>query len=310
LNPGVFGQVPSFFVVILLGGYSDAAGRKLALLPPLVGAAARLLLALAVVYFRLHPGYLIVASFGDGLGGGVITTLMASFAYISSVTDARSRSRRVVVVEAANGLAHVVSDVSVGYAIGALGYAWTFVALLGVILAALCYFVFVLPDVTPPVSAAENKAAAAVFFTSKHFRQLLALYATDDAAASGRHWKLRFVLLIFVTTSVVQLGRFDVQTLFMLSAPLCFTSVWIGYFSAAAEFVGYLTSLAVTHLLVDYTGDQILIVIGLLSGMGYELVFGLSRSRLMLFMGKYISVVFLFLDIFYDSQFKWSSVSI
>lgn len=279
-------------MVILLGGYSDATGRKIALLPPLIGAAARLLVAIVIVSFDLHPGFLIIASACEGFGGGVCTMLMASFSYISSVTNIRSRSRRVVIVEAVSGLALIVSDFYIGYAISMLGYAWTFVSLLGVIFVALCYFAFILPEAHPTSATATNKAE---FFSLTHFRRLSALYVKDDEGGSGRRWKLRLTLLVFVVTSAVQLGRFDVQTLFMLSAPLCFTAVWIGYFYAVTHLVGYSTSLIVTHILVDYVGDWILIVIGLLSGVGYELIFGFSKNWIMLFVGKYTAVLSCFL---------------
>jgi len=264
------------------------------LLPPLIGAAARLLLAIAIVSFDLHPGFLILASVCDGFGGGICTMLMATFSYISSITDIRSRSRHVVIVEAANGLAFVVSNFSIGYGVIMLGYAWTFVILLGVVFSTLCYVTFVLSEVDP-LSAATAAEAKADFISSKHFRRLLALYVKDDPGSSGRHWKLRFTLLVLVVTSALQLVRFDVQTLFMLSPPLCFTSVWIGYFYAVTDLIGYITSLIMTHILVDYIGDLILIVVGFLSGLGYELMFGLSRNRYMLFMGKYITVHIFFL---------------
>jgi len=280
-------QVPSFFMVILLGGYSDATGRKAALLPPLVGATARLLLSVGIVSFDLHPGFLIIASVCEGFGGGICTMLMASFSYISSITDMHSRSRRVVILEAVNGLAFILSDFSIGYAISLLGYAWTFVILLGIIFATLCYVTFFLPKVE---SVSVITTEDTEFFSSKHFRRLFALYMNDDADGSGRHWKLRSTLLVFVVTSAIQLGQFDVQTLFLLSPPLCFTSVWIGYFYAVTDLVRYLTTLIVTHVLVDYVGDLILIVIGLLFGVGYELMFGLSQNRIMPFMGKYIIV--------------------
>lgn len=211
--------------------------------------------------------------------------LMASFSYISSITDMHSRTRRVIIVDAVNGLAFVLSNFSIGYAISLFGYAWTFVILLGIIFTALCYVTFVLPEVESVSATTTNDAE---FFSSTHFRRLFALYMINDADGSGRHWKLRSTLLIFVVTSAIQLGQFDVQTLFMLSPPLCFTSIWIGYFYAVTNLVRYLTSLVATHILVDYVGDQILIVIGLLFGVGYELMFGLSQNRIMPFMASVV----------------------
>jgi len=254
-------------------------------IPPLVGAAVRLLLFIIIIFFDLHPGFMIAASVCDGLGGGMCALLMASFSYITSITGTRSRSRRVVIVEFFSGLAIVVSNVSVGHAIDTLGFAWTFVMLLGFIVTALCYAVFILPEVD---SMSTSSADRVDFFTAKHFRQVLALYVKDDSDGSHRHWKLRFTLLILGIASALQIGSIDVQTLFMLSAPLCLTAVWIGYYYATSHFVMILTTLVVTHIFAHRVGDLILVAVGLVFGTGYMVMFGLSTNRVMLFIGKYI----------------------
>jgi len=277
-------QIPSFFVIVLLGGYSNAAGCKNALVPPLIGAAARLLLSIIVVSCDLHFDLLILASACEGFTGGICAMLMASFSYIASITDTQTRSQRVVVVEVAAALAVFGSSLSTGYAIHLLGFAWTFVILLSIIFTSLSYVVFILPEVYPMSATAADTVE---FFTLEHFRRLLALYVKDDANASGRQWKLRLTLLVVILTSAVQLGGYDVQTLFMLSEPFCFTPVLIGYFYAASELVPPIMSLIVTHIFVRHVGDLILIVVGLLSCTGYELMFGFSHNRIMLFMGKY-----------------------
>jgi len=210
--------------------------------------------------------------------------LMASFSYISNITTTQSRSVRIVIVELCSGLADIISYLSVGYATHLLGYIWTFVIFLGVIFAALCYVVFILPEVNPMSAATTDKADV---FTTEHFRRVLALYLRDDEEGSGRHWKLRFTLLLMGITSAVQLGSTDVQTFFLLSAPLCFTAVWVGYFFAAARLIKILTGLLMTHIFVRYVGDVILMVVGLLFGTGDQLMFAFSTNRVMLFVGKY-----------------------
>ena len=255
------------------------------MIPPLVTAAVRLLLFLIIIFFDLHPGFMIAASFCDGLGGGMCALLMAVYSYITSVTGTRNRSRRVVIVEFSSGLAIVISNVSVGHAIDTLGFAWTFVMLLGFIVTALSYAVFVLPEVDSMSTYSADRVA---FFTTTHFRQVLALYVKDDTDRSHRHWKLRFTLLVLGIASALLIGSTDVETLFMLSAPLCFSAVWIGYFYAASTFIKILTTLVVTHIFAHCVGDLILVAVGLVFGTGNMVMFGLSTNRVMVFMGKYI----------------------
>jgi len=277
-------QVPSFFTTVLLGGYSDTIDRKVALVPPLLGAAVRLLLFIAIVCFDLPLGFLILASLCDGFGGGICTMLMATCSYVSNVSSTQSRSIRIVIVEFSVGLANVISCLSVGYSINLLGYVWTFVLFLGIVFTALCYVVFIVAEVSPVSATTTDKAD---FFTTKHFRQVLALYMKDDEDGSDRHWKLRFTLLVMGTASALELGNSDVQTFFMLSAPLCFSAVWIGYFFAASFLSKMVTTLTMTHVFVRRIGDPMLMVVGLLFGTGDQLMFGFSTNRLMLFVGKY-----------------------
>lgn len=276
-------------MTVLLGGYCDAtAQRKLAVIPPLIGAAVRLWLFVIVIFFDLHPGFMILASICDGLGGGMCTMLMASFSYISTVTGSRSRSRRVVIVEVAAGFAVVISHLYVGYAIRSLGFAWTFIILLGIVFTALCYAVFILPETD---SVAADAADNVDFFTTKYFRQVLSLYIKDDTGGLWRHWKLRFTLLILGLTAAMQMGGLDVETLYLLSPPRCFVAVWIGYFYATTHFAKSFTSLVVTHIFVHHVGDLILVTIGLVFGAGYMLMLGLSTNTVMLFMCEYITLV-------------------
>ena len=210
--------------------------------------------------------------------------VMATCSYVSNVSSTQSRSIRIVIVELTVGLANVISCVSIGYSINLLGYIWTFVIFLGIIFVALCYVVFVVTEVSPESATTMHKPG---FFTTKHFRQVLALYMKDDEDGSDHHWKLRFTLLMMGMISALEMGDADVRTLFMLSAPLCFSAVWIGYFFAAFVLSKMVTTLTMTHVFVRRIGDPMLMVVGLLFGTGDQLMFGLSTNRLMLFVGKY-----------------------
>jgi MFS family permease len=276
-------QIPSFFSTILLGGYSDLAGRKAAIISPLVGAAFRLLIFIFTVAFDLHPVFLIVSSVVDGIGGGTSTILMACSAYISDVSDNRTRSTRVVILEVSSGIALVTSVLGLGYALANLGFMWTFVILMGVLLLAMVYVVFVLPETVNHLP----ESGAVQLFKVEHFTRLLKLFINSGEDHMTKHkWELRFALIVVFLVSAIQTGRTDVMTLFMLAPPLCFTSVWIGYFYAIAFFVMNLSMLIFTHPVVKRIGDLWPIVIGSLSGAGYMLMFGLATNSTELFLCK------------------------
>jgi MFS family permease len=274
-------QIPSIFSTILLGGYSDHAGRKAAIIPPIIGAACRLMVFMFAFALNLHPAYLLISSVIDGIGGGTSTMLMACSAYISDVTDSQNRSMRIVIFQVCAGIALSASLIGLGYAIEILGYMWTFVILVGVLLLSLIYTVFILPETInrPP----EDQSVT--FFNAKHFTRLLTLFVTNNEDhVTKRHWKLHFALVVVFLVSAVSMGRNDVQTLFMLAPPLCFTSIWIGYFYAVAYIITNMFMLVFTRLVVKRMGDLWPVVIGLLSGAGYMLMFSLATSRIELFL--------------------------
>jgi len=262
----------------MLGGYSDHAGRKTPIVSSLIGASVQLIILMCVNIFDLHLGFLILSSAIDGIGGGTCTILMSCFSYISDVTDDRHRSIRVVVLELFGGIAYVASVLGIGYAIAYLGLLWSFVVLLGVNLLALTYVVFLLPESFEPDSDCH-------LFTSTHFSRVAALF-TDSGSEAGprRCRKVLFCLGAVFLVNCVEMGRGDAMTLFMLSPPLVLDSIWIGYFYASGCVVTNICCVCVTHVFARRFGDLKLIAIGLLSGVGYMLTFGLATNTIVLFL--------------------------
>ncbi|XP_064827383.1 lysosomal proton-coupled steroid conjugate and bile acid symporter SLC46A3 [Oncorhynchus masou masou] len=78
---------PSLLSSLLLVSYSDHRGRKVALVPPLVGELLFALCYATVSHLSLSLGYLLGASFLAGVMGGPTALLGGSFAYIADLCE-------------------------------------------------------------------------------------------------------------------------------------------------------------------------------------------------------------------------------
>ncbi|KAL0994936.1 hypothetical protein UPYG_G00129610 [Umbra pygmaea] len=78
---------PSLISSLLLVSYSDHRGRKVALLPPLVGELFFALSYATVSRLSLSLSYLLAASFLTGILGGPTALMGASFAYIADLCE-------------------------------------------------------------------------------------------------------------------------------------------------------------------------------------------------------------------------------
>ena len=224
------GLVPSVFVTIQLGAYSDKMGRKLTLLSPLAGGIIRCLLSVVVIQLKLPLAALSIGYFVEGCLGGVSTLVAGCFSYIADITTHQERSMRIFILEVSLGVGVVTSEVAVGYLIRELGFMYPIVILGSLHVLNILYVIFVLEE-----SVVKDRSAK--FFSCSQYAKMLTVYGRDNG--TGRRWKLDLTLLILFLACVVQLGGKDVATYFQLDSPICFDSVDIGYW-VVSEYVEYI----------------------------------------------------------------------
>uniref|UniRef100_A0AAY5KT74 Solute carrier family 46 member 3 n=1 Tax=Esox lucius TaxID=8010 RepID=A0AAY5KT74_ESOLU len=85
---------PSLLSSLFLVSYSDHKGRKVALLPPLVGELFFAMSYATVSHLSLSLSYLLVASFMTGVLGGPPALMGASFAYIADLCEGKEEGAK------------------------------------------------------------------------------------------------------------------------------------------------------------------------------------------------------------------------
>ncbi|KAJ3589182.1 hypothetical protein NHX12_010029 [Muraenolepis orangiensis] len=264
--------LPSMFSSPLLVSCSDSRGRKVAMVPPLLGNLFFSLCCLLISCFSLDLRLLLGAGFLMGLLGGPAALLGASFAYVADrcreagprgteggaggpgeVTEVRqspSRHRTVSMasVELALGLISGVAPACTGVFIHTIGFSWPFLIASVLHLLNLAYVLLVLQDSLVP----------------EVLGQLQSVYTMFQKGSRKRNTALGLILATFALFKMCKDGGMSIIILYQLNQPLCWTELLIGY-SALLGVVIHLGSYAGVSLWSRCLEDSSVVLIGLLS---------------------------------------------
>ncbi|KAK3531265.1 hypothetical protein QTP70_015195 [Hemibagrus guttatus] len=269
------GFLVSLFVVILIGSWSDRAGRRLVLILPSLGLAVQATVYLMVMYLKLPVVWFLLGRICSGLSGDFNAILAGCFAYVADISDKRSRTFRVAILEACLGVAGMFASIIGGKWRHAQGYINPFWLVLATNLATALYaFLFVPESVTPDPGAR--------LFSSSHLRAVYKLYASGGQG--GHRTRLWLYTLCFFLVITVHFGTRELYVLYELSTPLCWGSELIGYGSAIYH-MAYLTSLLGLRVLQLCLDDSCVAILGLVSSISSLVVFSVANTTGLMFTG-------------------------
>ena len=115
-------------MVPLLGSWSDVAGRRPVLILPNLGLALQAAVYLVVMYLKLPVVYFLVGRVLCGLSGDFNVVLASCFSYVADISDQRSRTFRVAILEACLGISGMLACIIGGQWQHAQGYDMCLVA--------------------------------------------------------------------------------------------------------------------------------------------------------------------------------------
>ncbi|XP_077867324.1 lysosomal proton-coupled steroid conjugate and bile acid symporter SLC46A3-like [Saccoglossus kowalevskii] len=218
-------QFIAMFVATILGAYSDKAGRKIPLMLPPVGAALNGLNYLIVIYLHLPLWTLFFGAVLQGLGGEHTTEMATCCSYISDITTKQQRTFRMIVLEIVYSFAFGGAQLCAGYAIHIYGYQAAFWLHISVSSAAFFYAVFFVRE-----SLKVEDTSNTSILTFDHFKQIALLFKNKR---SGLRLQLVILIVVLFFQILSQTGCNGLYVLYCMDYPFCWSSVMIGYFSAA-----------------------------------------------------------------------------
>ncbi|XP_076832325.1 proton-coupled folate transporter [Brachyhypopomus gauderio] len=269
------GFLVGLFVVILLGSWSDRAGRRVVLILPSLGLAVQAAVYLTVMYLKLPVAWFLLGRIFSGLTGDFNGILAGCFAYVADTSDRGSRTFRVAILEACLGLAGMVASIIGGEWRRTQGYINPFWLVLATNLATALYaYLFVPESVTPQPEAR--------LLSTQHHRAVYALYASRGQGT--RRAALWLYTLCFFLVVTVHFGSRELYVLYELSSPLCWNSQLIGY-GSAAQHLSYLSSLLGLRVLQQCVEDSWVALAGLTSNVAGLLMFSVANTTALMFTG-------------------------
>lgn len=224
-------NVPALFTTLIICSYTDIVGRRWGILFPCLGGALKCSCFLVVSYLGVQSsGLLYAGEIIEGIGGSIMTAQNVAVAYISDICTVEKRSFRFTMIQILHFLGTALGNFIIGYMIQGTGYSISYWYTLVLYLGAALWVLLMLPEsaevTDTPFSISETLVGAVKVFK---------IYASKHRSTAKK--AILFLMLIAVVMDeIILLGRTDVDTLYMLAIPFCWSSVYIGYYQVIFQF--------------------------------------------------------------------------
>ena len=227
----VCSTLPSIFMVIVIGKWSDIKGRKVAILVSLLGMLVQSSVYVIVINHQLSMYVLYIAEIAAGFTGGSPLIISVSLAYIADITTPKQRTFRVVIVNTCNVFSVGVAQLAIGYLIAAKGFVPPFYLLISCQTAAILYTT--LPKLLYESMELDTGGKSFLSQMSKLLHGIFDLYVKNE---NGRRWRLLFINAIFFPIAICIFYR-SVLTLYLIGQPFCYPSEFVGIYNAISRGV-------------------------------------------------------------------------
>jgi MFS family permease len=208
--------------------------------------------------------------------------MASAYAYVADVVPYENLTMRFAILNSIYLLSCTVSGMLSGHLIVGLGYNVTFWMLAVLFAVSSVYVLFAVPESLPDDKRRKTLNISAMFWSTVNaFR----IYTKSREQPRAR-FQLALLLIISMILSVMLLGMVDLETLYVLGPPYCFTSVQIGYFIALFSLIGVVAPVMAIPLFQLCVTDDIFGIMASLSGLIAFLLQGLATNTTQLFFGK------------------------
>ncbi|KAA0703947.1 Solute carrier family 46 member 3 [Triplophysa tibetana] len=290
LQNQLFFLIPSLISALLLVSCSDHYGRKVAIVPPLVGDTLFTLSYFVVSIFSLSLKYLLAASFLTGMMGGPASLIGGCFAYVADLCGKDPEGQKTVRMARLDMILGVLSGLAslcTGFYIKVAGFTWPFLTAVFLHLLNLCYVLGVLKEslVLPssPLSTSITSEVPRMRRFEALSTRLQGVYLLFAASTRQRNTVLLLLLAAFASYKFSLQGGMFIFILYELNTPLCWSELLVGYGSALSTAI-FLVSFAGVALLSRCLHDAYIILMGLMSVAAGLIMAAFAKSTLLMFL--------------------------
>ncbi|XP_038053197.1 proton-coupled folate transporter-like [Patiria miniata] len=272
----LFQVVPSLVSAPLIGSWSDLGGRKRALIIPIIGYLIGSFVWIFVTYTNGKLWYLLLAEFCLGLTGDFSAVLAVCNAYLVDITTERERTFRLIMVGITIEVGTAASQILLGYWVVRQGFGLPFWFVVAAMLASLLYITCVLKETRAKSGGLENLE----LFNN---RLLDDIYGMLMRYGSEKRRQMIFFITILGLHMMILYTAFLLVLLYVLSPPLCWTPVTVGYYVASALLLGSAGTLLGGKIFNMCVDDLGVVQMGALSFATSLILVAFSKSTMTLF---------------------------
>ncbi|CAD5124315.1 DgyrCDS12603 [Dimorphilus gyrociliatus] len=276
-------NIPAMFIALFIGPWSDRIGRKPIMYISMIGALCDSLITVLVVSLKLNILYLYIGKTIYGLFGGNNGLTLGAFSYIADITDTDQRSLKIITAEGLMALVAGAAQIGIGYWIKSTNFSQPFFAVFSIYFLSMIYLFFFVPET---IYSPKGTNKLKDLFNLKDSKEGFKLFLM-----SGRRgWVLRLLTAAFLCNYMVFVGRNDANTLFMMSAPLCWNSVEIGIFSGVTIMLVIILGIVWAKIFRTCCSLRLstMSLIGIISSALMQLVQSVSTKSWMMFIAPFI----------------------
>ncbi|XP_061198287.1 lysosomal proton-coupled steroid conjugate and bile acid symporter SLC46A3-like [Saccostrea echinata] len=275
--------IPAVISNLLLGTFSDRFGRIFMFLAPTIGQMISKTIILFCVYYQFDINYILIGSAIEGVLGGYLAILMASFSYIADITENnKQRSVAITFLEIAVGVGAVVGRFSTGYFIKATNYVWPIFTSCCIYALLIFIIISVLPETRIPETGYRSTQKSCLNYVTTIF----SFYISESN--KGERWKYNICILIFFTTGITVVGKSGVDLLYQISQPFCWDSVKVGLYGALSSLFQNVICMGMIKILHLCLSDEGVSILGSLSGIAGFLITALATTDVMLYIAAIV----------------------
>ena len=276
--------VPTLFMTLLLGSWSDNVGRRTVIAIAIFGSITESSLILIIICFKLPIYFLMLSSFIGGICGYFPTIVLSVFSYIADITHPAQRAFRLGILEAIAFISGMISHLSSGWWIEKTGYVSPYWLIISLHFCAFLYTIFILPESRHAIG--EKLGQGLCEF--QHIKSIIHLFQEQR---SGQRWKLIYLMTATACMMLSSTGFGCVFVLYALDYPLCFNSLLIGYYLATTFLIQAVGTVLGLKYLSMFLSQTVLAQIGVISVIASLCCIAVVRNKHFIFAGELLALL-------------------
>ncbi|XP_071081264.1 lysosomal proton-coupled steroid conjugate and bile acid symporter SLC46A3-like [Haliotis cracherodii] len=263
---------------LVLGSYSDYFGRKVVFILPAIGDMVRSAMLTAIIHWELDLNWYYIGEFLCGLGSTNSGILLASYAYAADNTPPRkSRTLAIAVIDTTSSIAYAGTSAATGYFIQDMGYFYPSLVSALIMWVLILVVVFFIRESKHSLKK-TNKSKVNL---TQGIRNVVGLYLFDNTCRVRSLFWLGLMCYFFSQISANAV--ININTLFMMNLPFCWTPERIGYFTMASTMAKQLLGVPLIKLLHYCIGDEVIGVFSAFTFIVADLLHGLATTDWMMY---------------------------